>query len=185
MTQELPLITEADTCRQYVLPKLYSAGWTDETIQEQKTFTDGRILVTGRNARRGRQKRVDYPLYSRRDFPIAVVEAESAYLSPRQGLQQAIDNAVVLDLPFTYSTNGHGIVEQDRLTGQECDMGAFPTQVELVTRLRAQRGLPPEAEDRRLLPYRLGDRIPCYYQTNAIQRASEAILKGQKRVMLT
>ena len=179
------MITEADTCRQYVLPKLYSAGWTDGSIREQKTFTDGRILVTGRNAKRGRQKRVDYLLYSRRDFPIAVVEAKSAYLSPGQGLQQAIDYAVVLDLPFAYSTNGHGIVEHDRLTGQEWDLDAFPTQTELVTRLRAQRGLPPEAEDRLLLPYHLGDRIPRYYQTNAIQRAAEAILKGQKRVMLT
>ena len=179
------MITEADTCRQYVLPKLYSAGWTDESIREQKTFTDGRILVTGRNAKRGRQKRVDYLLYSRRDFPIAVVEAKSAYLSPGQGLQQAIDYAVVLDLPFAYSTNGHGIVEHDRLTGQDQDLSAFPTQVELVTRLRAQRGLPPEAEDRLLLPYHLGDRIPRYYQTNAIQRAAEAILKGQKRVLLT
>nr|WP_237725096.1 hypothetical protein [Deinococcus alpinitundrae] len=87
------MITEADTCRQYVLPNLYRAGWTDELIREQKTFTDGRILVQGRNARRGKQKRVDYLLYSRRDFPIAVVEAKSAYLSPGQGLQQAINYA--------------------------------------------------------------------------------------------
>lgn len=179
------MITEADTCRQYVLPKLQAAGWTDDLIREQKTFTDGRILVQGRNAKRGKQKRVDYLLYSRRDFPVAVVEAKSAYLAPGQGLQQAIDYAVVLDLPFAYSTNGHGIVEHDRLTGQERDLDAFPTQAELVTRLRAHRGLPPEAENRLLLPYHLGDRIPRYYQTIAIQRAAEAILKGQKRVLLT
>lgn len=36
--------TEADTCRKYVLPKLYAAGWTDEQINEQQTFTDGRIV---------------------------------------------------------------------------------------------------------------------------------------------
>ena len=41
------MITEADTCRRYVLPKLYSAGWNDDQINEQKTFTDGRIVVTG------------------------------------------------------------------------------------------------------------------------------------------
>jgi len=40
-------LTEADTCRKYVLPKLYSAGWDDDQISEQKTFTDGRILVGG------------------------------------------------------------------------------------------------------------------------------------------
>ncbi|CAM4393986.1 EcoAI/FtnUII family type I restriction enzme subunit R [Deinococcus marmoris] len=179
------MITEADTCRQYILPKLQAAGWTDDLIREQKTFTDGRILVQGRNAKRGKQKRVDYLLYSRLHFPIAVVEAKAAYLAPGQGLQQAIDYAVVLDLPFAYSTNGHGIVEHDLLTGQGRELDAFPTRAELVNRLHAHRGLSPEAEDRLLIPYHLGDRIPRYYQTIAIQRASEAILKGQKRVLLT
>jgi len=37
MTTTTP--TEADTCCKYVLPKLYSAGWTDEQISEQKSFT--------------------------------------------------------------------------------------------------------------------------------------------------
>lgn len=46
--------TEADTCRQYVVPGLYAAGWTDEQIAEQRTFTDGCILVTNGVARRSR-----------------------------------------------------------------------------------------------------------------------------------
>src|SRR5258706_3702632 len=33
--------SEADTCRQYVVPKLYAAGWTDDQIAEQRTFTAG------------------------------------------------------------------------------------------------------------------------------------------------
>ncbi len=41
------MITEADTCRRYVIPKLYSSGWSDDQISEQKTFTDGRIVVAG------------------------------------------------------------------------------------------------------------------------------------------
>ncbi len=36
------MITEADTCRRYVLPKLYSAGWNDDQINEQKTFTEAK-----------------------------------------------------------------------------------------------------------------------------------------------
>lgn len=49
------MITEADTCRKYVLPKLVAAGWDTEPryFTEQKTFTDGRIVVTGSKARRG------------------------------------------------------------------------------------------------------------------------------------
>ena len=43
-------LNEADTCRTYVLPKLYSAGWEDNQISEQKTFTDGRIVLVGNRA---------------------------------------------------------------------------------------------------------------------------------------
>ena len=38
------LSNEADTCRRYVLLKLYEAGCTDDQINEQKYFTDGRIV---------------------------------------------------------------------------------------------------------------------------------------------
>ncbi len=72
-------ITEADTCRRYVLPKLYAAGWTDDQISEQKTFTDGRIVVAGDKVKRKPPKRADYILRYRRDFPIAVIEAKAAY----------------------------------------------------------------------------------------------------------
>ncbi|MCY1704290.1 EcoAI/FtnUII family type I restriction enzme subunit R [Deinococcus sp. SL84] len=179
------MATEADTCRTYVLPKLYAAGWTDDLIKEQRTFTDGRILVQGKHSKRGVPKRVDYLLYTKRDYPIAVVEAKAEDYSPHQGLQQAIEYAQALDLPFAYSTNGKGIVERDMLTGAEQELETFPSPGELVNRYRAFRGLPPEIEDKLLLPYHLGDRIPRYYQTIAIQRAAEAILKGQKRVLLT
>jgi len=44
----MAFLTEADTW--YVLPKLYAAGWADEQISEQKSFTDGRIVVAWRRA---------------------------------------------------------------------------------------------------------------------------------------
>jgi type I site-specific restriction endonuclease len=44
-------LSEADTCRKYVIPKLYAAGWTDDQIAEQKTFTDGRIVIAGSRPR--------------------------------------------------------------------------------------------------------------------------------------
>ncbi len=115
-------ITEADTCRMYVLPLLREAGWTDEQIAEQRTFTDGRIIVVGDKCWREKQKRADYILRYRRDFPIAVVEAKAAYKSPADGLQQAKDYAQVLGLKFAYSTNGHGIVEHDFVTGKDSDL---------------------------------------------------------------
>jgi len=43
------MLGEADTCRLYVLPKLVDVGWdtAPHCFNEQKTFTDGRIVVSG------------------------------------------------------------------------------------------------------------------------------------------
>ena len=81
--------TEADICRKFVLPGLYSAGWTDDQINEQRTFTDGRIMVAGRKVWRGRSKRADYLLRYRSSVMLAVVEAKAAHKTPGDGLQQA------------------------------------------------------------------------------------------------
>ena len=116
------MINEADTCRKYVLPKLYAAGWNDDQISEQKSFTDGRIVVVGSNARRRPSKRADYLLRYARDFMLAVVEAKAAYKLPGDGLQQAKEYAGVLGLRFAYSTNGHGIIELDYTTGHEQEL---------------------------------------------------------------
>ncbi len=131
------MITEADTCRKYVLPNLYAAGWNDDQINEQKSFTDGRIVVVGDKARRRPSKRADYLLRYARDFMLAVVEAKAAYKLPGDGLQQAKEYAEVLELRFAYSTNGHGIIEFDYTTGRERELKAFPTPDELWQRLRS------------------------------------------------
>ena len=109
--RKMPVLTEADTCRLYILSKLYGAGWTDEQISEQKSFTDGRIVVAGTKVKRRPQKRADYLLRYRRDFPIAVVEAKTIYAHPGDGLQQAKEYAQILGLKFAYATNGKGIVD--------------------------------------------------------------------------
>ena len=92
--------SEADTCRKYVLPKLYSAGWSDDQINEQRTFTDGRIMVAGTKVYRHPQKRADYLLRYKQDFVIAVVEAKAIYKNPHDGLQQAKEYAQILELQF-------------------------------------------------------------------------------------
>jgi len=61
-------MNEADTCRTFVLPKLYGAGWSDDQISEQRYFTDGRVLIFRDKCRREKQKRADYLLKYRRDF---------------------------------------------------------------------------------------------------------------------
>jgi type I restriction enzyme R subunit len=179
-------LTEADTCRRYVVPKLYAAGWTDEQISEQKTFTDGRIVVVGDKVKRRPQKRADYLLRYRRDFMIAVVEAKSVYQGPGDGLQQAKEYAQILGLKFAYATNGKGIVEHDFLTGKESDLDSFPTAEELWGRLKAAEGISENIADRVLAPYyHLSGKSPRYYQEIAINRAVQAMLQGKRRVLLT
>jgi type I restriction enzyme R subunit len=85
------MIGEADTCRRYVEPTLYAAGWNalPHSYTEQVTFTDGRIVVTGGKARRRPGRRADYLLRLTRDLPIAVVEAKAAYKQSDHGAPRA------------------------------------------------------------------------------------------------
>jgi len=179
---------EADTCRRYVVPRLQAAGWDNEPyrVNEQVTFTDGRIVATGRYGRRRPGKRADYVLRYRADFPIAVVEAKADYLTAGEGMQQAKEYAEILDLKFAYSTNGHGIVEFDFMTGLERELDAFPTPDELWWRLTAAAPLDRETTQRLLAPYYdLSGKRPRYYQEIAINRAVRAVLQGDRRILLT
>ncbi len=179
--------TEADTCRKYVLPNLYGAGWTDDQIIEQTYFTDGRILVFGDQHRRRPGKKADYILKYRPDFAIAVVEAKADYKKPGDGLQQAKEYAEILGLKFAYSTNGGGIVEHDYLTGLDTDRQTYPRPEELWKRLRDTEGSLAEEDTERLLAstYHLPGKSLRYYEENAVNIAVEAILQGKRRVLLT
>jgi type I restriction enzyme R subunit len=164
------------------------AGWdkSPRSITEQRTFTDGRIIVAGSKASRGLQKRADYLLQYTRDFSIAVVEAKAEYKTPGTGLQQAKDYAEILDLKFAYATNGKGIVEFDYLTGLERELDAFPTPEELWGRLRDRQGLDADIAERLLTPsHHLSGKSPRYYQEIAINRTVEAVLRDQRRILLT
>lgn len=182
----LVALSEADTCRKYVLPKLYDAGWDDDQISEQKTFTDGRIVVVGNKYSRRPQKRADYLLRYRRDFPIAVMEAKAAYKKPGDGLQQAKEYAQILGLKFAYSTNGHGIVEHDFIDGRDNEPADFPSPDNLWKRLREAESISTATSQLLLTPYHhLSGKSPRYYQEIAINRAVQAILQGKQRVLLT
>jgi type I restriction enzyme, R subunit len=182
----MPALTEADTCRRYVLPKLYAAGWTDEQISEQKTFTDGRIVLAGNKAKRRPQKRADYLLRYRKDLAVAVVEAKSIYERPGNGLQQAKEYAQILGLKFAYATNGKGIVEHDFLSGRDNDLDGFPSAEELWSRLRKAEAIDDKAAERLLTPYyHLSGKSPRYYQEIAINRAVQSVLQGKRRALLT
>jgi type I restriction enzyme R subunit len=182
-------MTEADTCRKFVVPLLQKAGWDTDphSIAEQRYFTAGRIVSHGTTARRRPGKRADYLLRYTRDLPLAVVEAKAAYKHPADGLQQAKDYATILSLPFAYATNGTAIIEFDFLTGRERQLTDYPTPADLWTRYRQGHQLnDPAAADRFLTPFNLTTgKIPHYYQRIAIDLVIQAILSGRRRLLVT
>ncbi|MGG7056609.1 EcoAI/FtnUII family type I restriction enzme subunit R [Nitrosomonas sp. ANs5] len=188
MTATAQIMTEADTCRELITPKLVAAGWgsAPHVIGEQRTFTNGRIIVAGGRVRRGKQKRADYLLYYRRDYPLAVVEAKDLGLPAESGVQQARAYAEILGLKFAYATNGHRIIEIDYTTGTEREVNRFATPAELWQRLMAATALPDPATPHLLEPFNLiSGKVPRYYQQIAINRVIETILLGQKRILAT
>lgn len=180
------MITEADTCRKYVTKKLYKAGWTDDQINEQKTFTDGRIIVAGSKVKRRKQKRADYILRATREYMLAVVEAKAAYKHPGDGMQQAKEYAEILGLKFAYSTNGQSIIEHDFITGKETEMDLFPAPADLWNRIKAADSITDDQAMKVLAPFfPVIGKAPRYYQEIAINRVIRAIVQDQKRVLLT
>lgn len=181
-------LTEADTCRIHVTPALQHAGWSAEpcAIGEQRSITDGRVLLIGGKARRAKVRKPDYLLYYRRDFPIAVVEAKEAGLPAENGVQQAREYAEMSNLRFAYATNGLRIIEIDYTTGTEREVSRFPTPEELWARLTQSTGLAEAAQKTLLEPYNLtSGKPPRYYQDATIRLVVEAILSGRKRVLAT
>lgn len=185
---------ESDTCRDYVLPRLKAAGWTDDQIIEQYPITDGRIMTVGTRHRRDKPLRADYVLEYSPGVPVAVVEAKREYSIPAKGMQQAKRYGQLLDLSLAYATNGKGIVEDDRDTGREtAHLDAFPGPTVAWSRYRAWKGIADNAVaegvalpfNRALRTFDGGVKEPRYYQQVAINRTVHSVLAGDKRLLLT
>jgi len=180
--------TEADTCRTYIVPNLHGSGWEDEYIAEQMVLTRGRIVPIGDRHVRKEGLRPDYVLFIRQNIPIAVVEAKAEYKHPGAGLQQAIQYAEMMGLKFAYASNGKGIVEHDFITGMERNLDAFPSPDELWERLKGTFNFQSEKEEKDSLSdywQEVGGKAPRYYQQVAINRAVNALLAEQKRILIT
>lgn len=178
--------SEADTCRKEVTPKLKEAGWSDDQLLEQRTFTDGKIIVIGRQAKRKKAKKADYILRYSQNFPIAIVEAKKRYRNAADGLGQAKDYAQILGLRFAYATNGGTIIEYDFATGLEQEIKQFPSPDDLWNRLHPNELVEPTVKNLLLKPFfPVPGKEVRYYQTNAVNAAISAILEGRKRALLT
>ena len=185
-------LSERDICTKFITPALRTAGWDEMAqIREEVSFTKGRIIVRGRLVSRGKGQRADYLLSVKPNIPIALIEAKDNTHAIGDGIQQGLEYAETLGIPFVFSSNGDGFLFHDRTgasTERETTLGldAFPPPGELWARYRAWKGLTPEAESLVLQDYfdDGGGKVPRYYQVSAINATMEAIAKGGDRILL-
>lgn len=180
-------MSEEDIKFQYITPAITSK-WNIHKITMEMQITDGKINLKGNFVFREKPKRADYVLHLNTNNPIAIIEAKDNKHSISYGLQQAMIYAIMLDLPFAYSSNGDGFAEHDFLTGKERQFGldGFPTEEELIARYKSESGLTSAQEQVLQQPYYSDQNTysPRYYQRIAINRAVDAIARGQNRLLL-
>src|SRR5580700_9122046 len=130
-------LSERDICTKFITPALRKAGW-DEMLQirEEVSFTKGRIIVRGKLVSRGQAKRADYILYVKPNIPLGLIEAKDNAHSVGDGLQQGLEYATTLDIPFVFSSNGDGFVFHDRTAANGATeitltLDAFPSPADL------------------------------------------------------
>ena len=185
-------LSEEDIKSRFIQPALEDKGWDKYHMRLEFAYTAGQIIVQGSLKHRKKGKRVDYLLYTEDNYPIAVVEAKDRKHNPDDGIQQAIDYAKDLDLPFAYASNGEKFVEHDMNTGAErtLDMDEFPTPLALRERYRQwmydNMNLSKEGAQLLDIPYYSDSDSypPRYYQRIAINKVIEAVACGKKRILL-
>ena len=182
-------LTEEDIKLKYITPALQAADWDIKNqIRCEYYYTAGKINVRENVAQRGKGKKVDYLLSYKSNLPIAIVEAKDNKVPIAHGIQQGMDYAYDLDIPFAYSSNGDGFFEHDMITGEERELKLeeFPTPKQLWERYLKEKEITPEQESLITEPYYFMDinKTPRYYQRIAINKTIEAISKGQKRILL-
>jgi len=184
-------LTEADIISKYLLPAIKAAGWDDLTqIRQEVPLRDGKVVVRGQMAARKKVKSADIVLYHKMGLPLAVIEAKANQHEIGKGMQQGLDYARLLDVPFVFASNGDGFVFHDKTNPAQLEseiaLEDFPSPGQLWDKLCTWKGytqaqLPVISQDY----YSDGSgKSPRYYQLQAINKTVEAISKGEDRVLL-
>lgn len=184
-------LSESDICDKFIRPAMEKAGWNGlDQIFREYPLRAGRVVVRGNKAYRDKSTvlRADYALFYKANIPLAVVEAKDNQHAVGAGMGQALNYAQLLDVPFSFSSNGDGFVFRDATlaTGvleQNLTLEEFPSPQELWRRYCTWKGWSDEESRVAGFDY-APHKTPRYYQLNAVNRAVEAIAAGQKRVLL-
>ena len=184
-------LSESDICDKFIRPAMEKAGWNGlDQIFREYPLRAGRVVVRGSKAYRDKSSvlRADYALFYKANIPLAVVEAKDNKHAVGAGMGQALNYAQLLDVPFSFSSNGDGFVFRDAtlVTGmleQNLTLEEFPSPQELWRRYCTWKGWSDEESRVAGFDY-APNKTPRYYQFNAVNRAVEAITAGQNRVLL-
>ena len=186
---------ESTTRRKKIDPALYAVGW--EQVPESQILNEQRayLIAPGRveKLKARHPKKVDYIL-EYKGIKLAVIEAKSDETDVSVGVPQAKQYAQMLQIRYTYSTNGDRIYFIDMgvkdaygnyvVPSTEKFIDKFPSPQELW-----QMSFPEDNEWRdrfNLEPLnRGGGREPRYYQANAINNVLNAVANKQNRILLT
>lgn len=184
-------LSEQEIRTQFITPAIKSAGWSNAQIREEYPITKGRIIARGGRWRRDNPKYADYLLFYKPHIPLVVVEAKDNNHAVSDGMQQALDYAERMMVPFVFTSNGDGFTFHNRLKyigeiEQFLPLDQFPTAEQLWVIYKAATDLTDQQEAVIEEPYYLqrDDRMPRYYQLNAINRTVEAIARGRDRILL-
>jgi len=188
------MMSEQDIRTKYITPAILEAGWDrDLQLREEVSFTKGKITVRGKAVKRGEQKRADYILYWKPNIPLVIVEAKDNNHNIADGMEQALNYAEILDIPFVFTSNGDGFAFYDK-TAMDSDVQTelaleqFPSPSLLWNKYKAYKGITEKAEEVISQDYYFNpndERKPRYYQCNAVNRAVEAVASGRDRILLT
>ena len=173
------------------MPAIKRAGWDDMTqIRQEVKLRDGKVIVRGMAAARKTVKSADIVLYHKPSIPLAVIEAKANKHEIGKGLQQGLDYARLLDVPFVFASNGDGFIFHDKTNPSnlesEISLEQFPSSFELWAKFAAFKGytetqLPIITQDY----YDDGSgKSPRYYQLQAINKTIEAVSAGRDRILL-
>lgn len=185
-------LSESDVCSKYITPALITSHWSEDQIRREFSFTKGRIKVKGKTIARWQAKRADYILYYNNHLPIAIIEAKDNTKSLWSGMQQWLEYAEALDIPFVYSSNGDGFLEHDRTKNsgtieKELSLSGFPNPEALYERYKIWKWVSNEIVENTInTPYYddWSGKEPRYYQRVAINRTIEAVANGMNRILL-
>jgi len=183
-------LTEQEIRSRFILPAIQSAGWATVQIREDYAITKGRIIARGGKAKRDDNsvKRADYILFYKPHIPLAVVEAKDNNHAIGDGMQQALDYAGRMMIPFALTSNGDGFTFHNRMEATETviRMNEFPSPDALWSIHKTHTHINDHQEQLAMQPYYIArdGKEPRYYQLNAINLTVDAITRGQNRVLL-